>query len=116
MPDCIRVEELELKVLGTKDYTRSISELLREKSSSDYRYRFKSFVDKGAQTYMIVTFISETQCFDVLMKVRKWDALGGMRKTNGKSYPKELRNLKWEIVEEGNTIEINYLGMSHIID
>ena len=65
---------------------------------------------------MVLDFRNDTNCFKVRMLVDKWDKLGGMRKVNGQSYPKELMNVKWSIEKRNRSKEVVYNDMSSIID
>lgn len=89
---------------------------LQNQQPSDYRYFFKTFVEKGSDTYMITNFRNETACFDIKILVDKWDKLAGMKRTNGVSYPKELYDLKWEILSVNDQQVVRYLEMHDIID
>ena len=67
-------------------------------------------------TFMLVNFRNNNNCFDVSILVKKWDKLGGMKKVNGVSYPKELVKLKWSIeLIDGNKTVV-YQDMNTIID
>ena len=57
---------------------------------------------------------NDKYCFDTEILVLNWDILGGMRQTNGVSYPDELFNLEWEI--DSVRKEIIYKDMHAIID
>jgi hypothetical protein len=50
------------------------------------------------------------------MLVSVWDKLDGMKRTNGKSYPRELHRLEWEIVTTGQQAIIRYVDMRRVID
>jgi len=68
------------------------------------------------KTYMVLNFRNKKECFDVKMLVEKWDILTGMRLANGKSYPEELYDLKWEVTEMYGVEEVVYLDMHWIVD
>jgi len=89
---------------------------LQDKSPSDYRYFFQTFLEEGGHTYMVANFRSDTDCFDIKMLVDKWDKLTGMKRTNGKSYPRELHRLEWEIVTTGKQAVVRYVDMRRVID
>lgn len=89
---------------------------LRTKSPAGYRYFFKTFQEEKGQTYLIVDFRDGTHCFPVKMLVENWEKLEGMRRTNGKSYPKELYELTWKIERCGGGSEVVYHDMHRIID
>ena len=95
-------------------------EILREKIRSNtpenFRYYFKTFVEEASNTYMITNFRNDSSCFDIKMLVDKWDRLGGMRKNNGKGYPKELYSLKWKVQTINGKEEVVYSDMHRIID
>ncbi len=100
----------------TTENQQILMEKIRTQSSEDFRYYFKTFVEEGGATYMITNFRNDSFCFDIKMLVDKWNRLGGMLRTNGKGYPDELYNLKWEIVNIDGKEEVAYLDMHKIID
>ena len=112
-PDCITPQELSGATLSQKEYQTIVFNYLENSDPSEYRYFFKTFVDEEDNTYMITNFRNEKTCFDVNVFIADWSKLNGMRKVNGESYPKELRNLKWELKEE---MEVHYSDMDDIID
>jgi len=89
---------------------------LQDKSPSDYRYFFQTFLEEEGQTYMVTNFRNETDCFDIKMLVNVWDKLDGMKRTNGKSYPRELHRLEWEIVTTEQQAVVRYVDMRRVID
>lgn len=89
---------------------------IRTQTPTDFRYYFKTFVDEGSTTYMITNFRNDSLCFDIKMLVDNWDRLGGMRRNNGKGYPKELYNLQWIIQNLDGKEEVIYSDMHRIID
>ena len=109
-PKCIANQSFDFSKKGTA-HLSALNESLKSKSPDDYRYFFKTFLEEE-KIYMVVNFRNEQECFDVKMLVEKWDKLTGMRHANGKSYPKELHDLEWNI--ENN--EVTYQGMHRIID
>lgn len=122
-PDCNNSGKLT-HVNITKDaYQEIVLSYLQSSKPEDYRYFFKTFIERGNNTFMVVNFRADASgdsqgpnqdnCFDVEVLVEDWSILGGMRKVNGKSYPKELRSLQWELKEEGI---VRYIDMGKIID
>lgn len=89
---------------------------LQDKSPSDYRYFFQTFLEEEGQTYKVTNFRNDTDCFDIKMLVNDWDKLDGMKRTNGKSYPRELHRLEWEIVTTGQQAVVRYVDMRRVID
>ena len=89
---------------------------LKDKAPTDYRYFFKTFQEEGINTFMITNFRNDESCFDVKVLVDKWDKLAGMKRTNGKSYPRELYDLKWEIKSINGSETVKYIDMHKIID
>lgn len=100
---------------STAYQTKAIN-LLRDKKPHQFRYFFKTFLEEKRNTYMLTNFRNEVHCFDVKILVEDWTKLAGMRRTNGKSYPKELYNLKWEITNINGKQEVLYIDMHDIID
>lgn len=111
-PDCVSQTSNDLNVQKQS----ALVSALAQKNSSDYRYFFKTFIEEGDQTFMITNFRNKTECFDIKLWVDKWDKLEGMRKVNGKAYPKELFDLTWEIISEQEKKYAKYIDMHHIID
>jgi hypothetical protein len=97
-------------------YEQSINQLLKQKQPEDFRYFFKTFLQQGKTTYMVVNFRNQEYCFDARMKINNWDKLAGMRKTNGISYPEELYELTWKLEENDGKKELIYQDMHFIID
>ncbi len=116
-PECISNQN---SYKGDVDLSQPNQKLLRDKvrnkAPKDYRYFFKTFVEGMNNTYMVTNFRDSESCFNLKILVNKWDKLGGMRRTNGFSYPNELYDLKWEIRIVNNQEEIVYLDMHKIID
>jgi len=67
-------------------------------------------------TFMVTSFRTSKACFDVTILVENWDKLAGMKRTNGYSYPKELYDLKWELVGDEGMKLVKYVDMHQIID
>lgn len=93
-----------------------ILEKLRATNSKEFRYFFKTFIESEKNTYMLTSFAQNDDCFLVKILVDKWDKLGGMRRTNGVSYSKELFDLKWTITTVDGKEEIVFMDMHKIID
>jgi hypothetical protein len=118
-PECNNVAGnsiLNSKDVTSADYQNEVIRRLASKKPGDFKYFFKTFVQEGETTYMIINFRNDEQCFDARIKVDKWDKLAGMKRTNGVSYPKELYDLEWKIVETGIGRELMYVDMHRIID
>lgn len=90
-----------------------IIKILEESKPKDFRYYFMTFLAEGNTEYMLIQFRNEEYCIDVKLRVQNWEKLKGMKKVNGKSYPKELYDLQWTIGSAGS---INYVDMNPIID
>ncbi len=115
-PDCNETAPFSKLEIDSKSYQDAVISKLENRSSLDYRYFFKTFFDQNDETFMTLNFRSNAECFDVNVLVQKWDKLAGMKKVNGKSYPKELINLKWTIQEFDGMKMIVYQDMDWIID
>lgn len=122
-PDCNNSGKLTKRNISKDTYDEIVFSYLQKSKPEDYRYFFKTFIEKGNDTFMVVNFrkiVSDDNrhfevdnCFDVEVLVEDWSILGGMRKVNGKSYPKELRKLRWELKE---VKIVKYTYMDRIID
>lgn len=99
----------------TKTYQDKVKEVLKNTTADDFRYFFKTFTGDSNE-YLIVNMRNDEYCFDAKMLVKNWDKLAGMRGKNGKSYPEELYNLKWELEKSGESENLVYLDMNKIID
>jgi len=88
---------------------------LEQHTPKDFRYTFITFMQEDGKIIMHTKFISDKGCFTVPVLVDKWDKLEGMLKTNGKSYPKELYDLKWHLEDRNGTLVV-YDDMHRIID
>jgi len=115
-PDCVISIEFENLPPGSKAYISEVMLLLEKTGPEDYRYFFITFLEEKEGTFMLVNFRNEKSCFDVKMYVDKWDKLAGMKKVNGKAYPKELVNLQWYIKDNNGVQSLVYQEMNTIID
>ncbi len=113
VPECVTPTEISQLNYADKVYVERVTSYLKKSNPSDYRYFFKTFLEGDNQTMMLTNFRNDSTCFDVLILVEDWSKLGGMRKVNGKSYPKELRKLEWRITENNVIV---YHDMGRIID
>lgn len=104
MPECQTTVEFE----SATDFM--------ETSPTDFRYKFLHFEQRGPRTYMFTEFINDSICVQVPIWVDKWDKLEGMLRTGGEGYPKELYDLKWELIQEEQGATIKYIDMHRIID
>ena len=114
VPVCTKAETFNLNIKGTQ-HLSALKSNLKTKAPDQYRYFFKTFLEEE-NVYMVLNFRNDNECFDVKMLVDKWDKLTGMRHANGKSYPKELFDLKWEFKEVNGVEEVVYASMHSIID
>lgn len=116
-PECIAENEmLQTGDPLTAENQQFLRDSLRNKSPKDFRYFFKTFEEEARNTYMITNFRNDTTCFDIKILVDNWDKLAGMRRVNGKAYPKELYDLKWQITNVSGQEEVVYIDMHDIID
>jgi len=117
-PEC----QNSIEYFNTTDSTseeyqaKAINNILRHSRPQDFRYFFKTFIEAGQNTYMLTNFRNNEHCFDVKVLVEDWKKLGGMRRTNGKSYPNELYDLNWSIITINGKQEVFYVDMHDIID
>ncbi|MDF1694510.1 MAG: hypothetical protein P1U56_01675 [Saprospiraceae bacterium] len=115
-PKCVSNPPFDQLETFSKEYHAEVIKKLEKSKATDFRYFFKTFVESGEETNMILNLRNENQCFDVKMLVENWEKLGGMRKVNGKSYPKELVLLKWNIENRNDDKIVVYDDMNWIID
>ena len=115
-PKCIESEEFNVEESYSDAYQAKVLSLIETALPHDFRYFFKTFFEENNKTYMMLNFRNKWHCFDVKVLVNNWDKLGGMRKVNGKAYPKELVKLKWSIEEIDGKKEVVYKDMNTIID
>ena len=115
-PECHNINNIFKESLPNSDvYQENVMSVLAKSSSKDFRYFFETF--KGeSKDYMVVNFRNDNYCFYGEVFVTDWSKLAGMRKANGKSYPKELYNLQWKIKSINGKEEIFYVDMHRIID
>ena len=110
-PDCVGMD-----IAAGKDIQTAAVEYIESKKPSEFRYFFETFEENGARTFMVVSMRDGNVCFDAKILVEKWDKLEGMKKANGKSYPKELYDLKWHLEPRHDGLHILYDDMRSIID
>ena len=117
MPECIKQEAFQENLNPiSEEYQSEVLVLLRDKNPDEFRYKFETFLQEDGNIFMLTNFRNNEFCFDAKLLVNKWDKLGGMKRTNGKSYPKELYELKWKIDNINGLEQIVYLDMHRIID
>lgn len=116
-PECLE-QENSFKSINplSQAYQSEVRAVLENKSPEDFRYFFVRFVEEQNKDYMLTNFRNKKSCFDVKMLVDKWDKLGGMKRTDGKSYPEELYDLKWKLTNIDGKQEVVYSDMHKIID
>ena len=107
-------EGVERDSLLSAKSQRVFRKMLKNQSPKDYRYFFRTFLEE--EPVLVVEFRSDSLCFPVKMRVEQWDKLGGMRRTNGRSYPKELYDLRWTIEPRNGQEVVLYRDMHRIID
>ncbi len=115
-PECHPSAFIGAAMPASLAYQSKVRVFLADKKAEDFRYFFDTFMDEGAKTYMMTEFRNENECFTGKILVRDWSKLEGMRRVNGKAYPKELYDLKWEIQTIDGKQEILYVDMHDIID
>lgn len=115
-PNCNIPTVLAELEFGTDEYKAITAQYMRTSKPEDYRYFFKNFHENDNQTFMTTNFRNATKCFDIDILVDDSEKLAGMKRTNGVSYPSELINLKWKILEKDGNITIVYEDMNWIQD
>ena len=117
LPECLPTERFPAD--SDPLSARYMSEVVHELENSDpddFRYVFRTFIEQGSQTYMLTNFRNAEICFDVLLLIEDGHDLAGMLRTNGKSYPDELYDVRWKIRgKDGSPVAV-FLGMHPIID
>lgn len=98
------------------EYQSKALGILRNSQGQSFRYFFKTFLEEGRDVYMLTNFRNKEHCFDIKVLVDNWDKLQGMRRSNGKSYPNELYDLKWSIITIDGRQQVFYEDMHEIID
>jgi len=116
-PECIESEVFTNQGAASGAvYQSQVRAILANESPESFRYFFLEFIDEGTKSYMMTNVRNETYCFDAKILVDDWSKLAGMKRVNGKGYPKELYDLKWELKTLYGQAEIRYLNMHDIID
>jgi hypothetical protein len=115
-PDCVNSDPFfDSGISLSEEYQQRVRDILEDTSPDKFRYFFVTFDGKDRE-YLVVNMRNDQYCFDARLVVSNWDKLAGMRAVNGKSYPEELHNLKWEISDVGGKEEINFIDMNPIVD
>ena len=84
-----------------------------------FRYFYRGFHTEGRREWLVVNFRNHEECFDVKLQVPESEApvLAGMRRTDGASYPEELRDVKWSVRPVDDYGEsVVFEGMRPIVD
>ncbi len=89
---------------------------LKNSRPNQYRYFFKSFIEEDGIDKVVVSFRNKNICMDVLVWIDDLGKLTGMKRTKGRSYPKELYDLEWKLEKRNDKLEVVYLNMHDIID
>ncbi len=115
-PACVNTNPyFDENTYESQEYQNKVVNLLQHDSPEDYRYFFVTFAgDKN--DILVVNMRSDKNCFDAKILVTNWDKLAGMRKVNGKKYPKELHNLTWSLIQTEGIWKLLYLDMDTIWD
>ena len=117
LPDCSHRALFQDQYVSTsEDYQSEVLSIIENKNPNEFRYLFKTFLEEKGGTSMLINFRNGKHCFDAKILVDVWDKLGGMRKTNGKSYPKERYELEWKIETIDGDKRIVYQNMHRILD
>lgn len=112
-PACQNVDAvLSEETMESADYQNRVLEILNDSKPEDFRYFFKTFINKDQTIYLVVNMRNAEYCFDVKMLVSNCERLKGMYRTNGKGYPAELFDLTWKL----NFPEVIFLDMYPIMD
>ena len=99
------------------DYSvNNVHAILKVNHPNEYRYYFKTFIEEDGINKILVNFRDKNLCMDVLLSIDSLGKLNGMKRTNGKSYPRELYDLQWELDERFGKLEVMYTDMHDIID
>lgn len=116
-PECVhKIEFSDTPNSESETYQRLILEHIKAKNPEHFRYFFKTFIDENDATYMMTNFRNNDACFDIKILVEKWDKLAGMKRVNGRAYPRELYDLKWELASIDGKAQVVYMDMHKIID
>ena len=86
---------------------------------ADFRYFFREFRADTNGEWLIVNFRNAEECFDVKLYLPDPDTkvLAGMRRTDGASYPEELRGVRWAVRPVENYGEaVVFEGMKSVVD
>jgi len=115
-PECVNTEKyFDSNTYDSQDYQNKLINILQYDAPEDYRYFFVTFSGEE-KDILVVNMRSEKNCFDAKILVTDWSKLSGIRKVNGKSYPKELYNLTWILIQTEGRWQILYTDMDTIID
>ncbi|MFK7775625.1 MAG: hypothetical protein AB8F94_26010 [Saprospiraceae bacterium] len=99
-----------------EEYQNKVLQILATSTPEQFRYFRKTFLFEDGKDYLVTNFRNDHQCFDVKMRLAYLGKLAGMKRTNGRSYPVELYDLKWSLETQNGRTEILYLDMHRIID
>lgn len=98
------------------NYQNKVLQILATSTPEQFRYFRKTFLIENGTDYLITNFRNDHQCFDVKMRLEDLGKLAGMKRTNGRSYPVELYDLKWSLETKNGKTEVLYIDMHPIID
>ena len=97
-------------------YLNNVHQILATTKPEQFRYFRKTFLIENGTDYLVTNFRNDHQCFNVKLRLENLGKLAGMKRTNGRSYPVELYDLKWSLETRNGKTEIFYLDMHRIID
>lgn len=106
----------EEQTYDSEDYQNKVLQILATSTPEQFRYFRKTFLFENGADYLVTNFRNDLLCFDVKMRLADLGKLAGMKRTNGRSYPLELYDLKWSLEKRNGKTEIVYIDMHRIID
>jgi hypothetical protein len=115
-PECVNKEKyFDTNTYESQEYQNKVINILHNDSPEYYRYFFVTFTGDD-NDYLVVNMRNDKNCFDAKILVTDWTKLAGMRKVNGKAYPKELHDLTWSLIRTKESWKILYGDMRTIRD
>ena len=97
-------------------YQNKVHQILAASKPEQFRYFQKTFLIENGTDYLVTNFRNDEHCFDVKMRLEDLGKLTGMKRTNGRSYPEELYDLKWSLETLNGKTVVLYHDMHRIID
>ena len=102
---------------STEPYKDELAKQLAIVDQSKLRYWLAEYHEKDGQEYLYCFVQGDGLCAKIMLTVKQWNKIEGIRRTKGKSYQGAgLKNLKFYILRDSGKTKFVYKDLDRIID